>query len=125
MATIIPAPRSPTTNPFELARRQLIERINKLVVPTPLPVSFADPLSFDQVADHIKEAVAIFDSWLASIGTEVKAAAPWGCKVNTDLFNDVMSEAVIGWATDEVGRCAVVAQAELEEAADERRSQRR
>lgn len=117
-ATILPAPRLATNNPFEIAKRELIEAINKLTAPVALPVSFADPVCFEELNAHIKDAVAIFDVWLSSIGEQVAVNAPWGCKVNSDLFNDVISEAVVGWATDEVARCAVVAQAELEDMAD-------
>lgn len=124
-AAILPAPRLPTSNPFEIAKRDLVEQFNKLTTPVPLPVSFADPVCFDEVNGHIKEAVAIFDRWLASVGGEVASHAPWGVKVNTDLFNDVISEAVVGWATEEVARCSVVAQAELEEIADSRASRGR
>ncbi len=102
-------------NPFETARAKLIEGLKGLSVPRPIQ---GYPDDFETASAHIKEAVALFDGWLSAVGFEVRHSAP--CKVNSDLFNDVISEAVIGWATGEVDRCATIAQADLEEAADER-----
>lgn len=102
-------------NPFETARATLIEALKALPVPRPIQ---GYPDDFETVSQHIKDVVAPIDAWLSAVGFEVRHSAP--CKVNPDLFNDVVAGAVIGWATAEVDQCAIVAQADLEEAADER-----
>lgn len=102
-------------NPFETARAKLIAGLQGLSVPRPIQ---GYPDDFQTVSSHIKEAAALVDAWLSAVGFEVRHSAP--CKVNSDLFNDVISEAVVGWATAECDRCAIVAQADIEEAMDAR-----
>ena len=102
---------STSNNPFEIAKRSLIEKLVQLSCPRPINVN-PFPDDFETVSSHIAEAAQIFDAWLSAVGFEGRQNAP--CRVNTDLFEDVFSEAVVGWATGEVDRCRIITQAELE-----------
>ena len=111
--TILPAPRLPTSNPFEIARRDLIEALNKLPVPRTISAAMPFPDDFETIAEHIRDASRLFDGWLKAIGYEVRANAQ--CKISEPLFDGVYLDAVDGWATDECGRAARVLQEEYEQ----------
>jgi len=90
-------------SPFETARLALIARLSAMTAPRGF-VSFPHPTDFEVVADHIREAAAIFDEWLAAIGAEVRDNS--NCHVSTDLFAGSFTAAVDGnetWACEEAG----------------------
>jgi hypothetical protein len=110
MADLI-LPALASNNPFEIAKRSLIARL--LSLRTPMPISaFPYPDDFDTVADHLREAAAIFDSWLADIGREVRPNAP--CRVDAKWFDGSFTEGADS-ALYEVVRCAEVLREEHEE----------
>jgi hypothetical protein len=86
-------------NPFETARRKLIAGLLKIKAPASYP-AFPTPSDHEAVAAHIREAAAIFDEWLAAIGSEVRdnAASP----IDANLFAGSFLGAVDGnetWAS--------------------------
>jgi hypothetical protein len=89
------------SSPFETARLALIKRLLEMKAPRSF-VAFPHPTDFEVVADHIREAAAIFDEWLAAIGAEVRDNT--NCHVSTDLFAGSFSAAIDGnetWACEE------------------------
>ena len=88
--TILPARSS---NPFEAARLSLIQRLLKMPAPGAYP---ANPLPCDHesIADHIREAAAIFDEWLGTIGMHVRDNA--ATSIDPNLFCGSFTGAIEG-----------------------------
>lgn len=111
-------PTLPTQNPFEAARLCLINRLLTLKAPKAIG-SFATPFDFEAIKDHVLEATAIYDEWLAAIGSTVRDNAT--THISAGLFSGTFTAAVDGNET-----YAVESQGEaLKEFASERRSERR
>jgi hypothetical protein len=115
MSTTLPASASSPTalsrNPLEVARSRLIRRLLELDVPKGF-----HPLT---VAEHLRDAAAIFDEWLAAIGSEVRDNAV--TSISSGLFSGSFSAAVDG---NETYACETQSHA-AREYADERRAMRR
>jgi hypothetical protein len=113
-ADITPTPIR-SQNPFEAARLKLIAALLAMKAPAAFP-SFPSPYDHAGVADHLREAAAIFDDWLAAVGHQVRDNAV--TYVSADLFSGSFTAAIDGNET-----YAVEQQAEF--LVDERRSMRR
>lgn len=100
---------STSPSPFETARLALIDRLTAMTAPRGF-ATFPHPSDFIVVADHIREAAAIFDEWLSEIGHQVRTSAP--CNIDKDLFVDAFSCAVEG---NEVFVCGDVGETMLDE----------
>jgi hypothetical protein len=92
-------------NPFEIARRNLIDSLSTMAVPLPI-ANFPYAEDFEAVADHLRQAAAIFDAWLQDIGAQVKMNAP--CRIDDGQFDCAFSGAIAGNATFETQRCAEI-----------------
>lgn len=99
-------------NPFETARAQLIEALKALPVPRPIAAAMPFPDDFETIAEHVRAASRLFDSWLKAIGTQVHDNAQ--CHISEPLFDGVYLDAVDGWATDECARAAQTVRDEYE-----------
>jgi hypothetical protein len=102
-------------NPFETARRKLIAALLKIKAPASYP-AFPTPSDHEAVAAHIREAAAIFDEWLAAIGSEVRDNA--SSQIDANLFAGSFLGAIDG---NETWAC----QNEALQLSDERRAMRR
>lgn len=111
-------PASQSQNPFKAAKAKLISDLLTLVVPKPYP-SFPQPSDHEGIAAHIREAAAIFDSWLAAIGSEVRDNAV--TSISKEMFSGSFIGAVDG---NETGVCEEQGEV-LREFAEDRRSMRR
>lgn len=90
-------------NPFEAARLKLIASLLAMKAPSALP-SFPQPTDHARVADHLREAAAIFDEWLAAVGHQVRENAT--TYVDANLFNGSFTGAIDGnetWACEQAG----------------------
>ena len=96
MSTATTLPKALHRNPFEVARSHLIRRILELQVPNAVR-TFPSPAEFKAVADHVRQAAAIFDEWLAAIGHEVRDNA--SIEIDADVFDGAFVGAVDGNAT--------------------------
>jgi len=99
---LIFSPASPN-NPFEVARRTLIQALARMPVPRPIG-SFPVPSDFEGIRDHLVEAASIFDSWLGAVGHQVADNASHD--VDMRVFEGAFTGAVEGNATFECDRCA-------------------
>jgi hypothetical protein len=91
------------SNPFETARLALIKRLLEMKAPKAF-VSFPQPGDFQVIADHVRDASAIFDEWIASIGFQVADNAP--NDVDMRVFEDTFTAAIEGNATHEIEQVA-------------------
>jgi hypothetical protein len=104
-----------SNNPFEAARLKLIASLLAMKAPAAYP-SFPAPSDHVGVADHMREAAAIFDDWLASVGSEVRDNAT--TYVSADLFSGSFTAAIDGnetWSLEQQSQFLI----------DERRSLRK
>ncbi len=86
-------------NPFEAARLALIQKLLRLQVPKALS-SYPIPSDFVELANHVREASAIFDEWIETIGFQVEQNAP--CNVDQRAFCGAYTGAIEGNATFEI-----------------------
>lgn len=87
----MPATTSTTQNPFEQARRRLIERLTLLVVPNPIRI-FPGPSDFLEAGRVLRESAEIYDDFVRAIGSEVEDNSPY--RVDNRSFDAVASGAV-------------------------------
>lgn len=87
---------APTSNnPFDIARSTLIGALLRLRVPRPIG-RYPTAGDFESIRDHIREAAALYDAWLADIGHQVRdnAVGP----LDMTVFDRAFSGAIDGEA---------------------------
>jgi hypothetical protein len=80
-------------NPFETARLALVRKILEMRAPPAMP-TFPSPHNHLAVADHLRQAAAIFDEWLLAVGHEVRDNAT--IAIDADTFEGVFASAIDG-----------------------------
>jgi hypothetical protein len=101
----LPAPQTPSRsqNPFEAARLTLIRQLLAMKAPKAYS-AFPSPADHEGIADHIREAAAIFDAWLAAIGFQIADNAT--TQIDMRSFEGAFTGAIEGNATYECERAA-------------------
>lgn len=110
----VPATATIVSNPLKAAKTRLVSDFLALFAPA-YPMHPA-PSDHESVAEHIREALNIFNEYLAAVGSEVRDNAVTAVDVN--LFSGTLQ------AADEIYACEQQAEA-LREYASERRTSRR
>lgn len=106
----------PTKNPFEAARLALIKALSGMKAPKAYPCA-PQPSDHETIADHLREAAAIFDVWLAAVGAEVRDNTTRS--VSAGLFSGSFVGAIDG---NETFACDEAAEALREERMSMRRA---
>lgn len=115
VATFSPTAEPRSSNPFEAARLLLIKQLLGLKAPKAYPCA-PSPADHMSVADHLREAAQIFDTWLAAVGAEVRDNAT--TSIDKGLFAGSFEAAIDGNET-------FVCESEAHHVADEMRAIRR
>jgi hypothetical protein len=107
-------PTPSTTNPFEIARRKLVEKLSAMKVPGALG-SFPLASDFETLANMTREVAAIADEWLAVIGHQVRENAT--CTIDMRQFEGAFTGAIEGNCTWEMETAAMALREDAAEAA--------
>jgi hypothetical protein len=100
---LILSPDKPA-NPFEQYRRTLLKAISEMRVP--VIGSWPDAEDFEALRDHVRAVADAADVWLRSVGQEVESNITHN--LHKESFDGKFAEAVDGWSTYELDRCAEI-----------------
>jgi hypothetical protein len=99
------------SHPLALAQATMVTELARLVAPK-LSAN-PEPEDFEDVADYLLRGARIIDDWIKEVGLEVRSSAT--CRVDMNMFTDVLKDALEGFATYEIDTAAEAVRDERQE----------